>query len=87
MEFLVNNAQYITLFAALVGIVFAIYQRTWILQQPTGTPKMNQIAGYIQRGASAFLKNNPPATGRSGGNSPRALTGCRNARSCFWPAA
>lgn len=55
MEFLVNNAQYITLFAALVGIVFAVYQRSWILQQPTGTPKMNQIAGYIQRGAAAFL--------------------------------
>ena len=56
MEFLSNNAQWITLFVSLIGIGFALYQRNWVLQQPTGNEKMNRIAGYIQRGASAFLQ-------------------------------
>lgn len=56
MEFLSNNAQWITLVAAIIGVGFALYQRNWVLQQPTGNAKMNQIAGYIQRGAAAFLQ-------------------------------
>jgi K(+)-stimulated pyrophosphate-energized sodium pump len=55
MDFLSANAQYLLLIAAAVGIVFAIYQRNWILAQPAGNEKMTRIAGYIQRGAQAFL--------------------------------
>ncbi|OQY80248.1 MAG: hypothetical protein B6D42_13350, partial [Anaerolineae bacterium UTCFX5] len=56
MDFLAHNAQWLTLIAAVIGIGFAVYQRRWILAQPAGNEKMTRIAGYIQRGAQAFLQ-------------------------------
>ncbi|MBZ0284868.1 MAG: sodium-translocating pyrophosphatase [Anaerolineae bacterium] len=55
MEFLRDNANWIALFASLIGLGFALYTRRWILAQDSGDAKMNRIAAAIQKGASAFL--------------------------------
>jgi K(+)-stimulated pyrophosphate-energized sodium pump len=46
----------IAVIASVIGLVFAVYQRNWVLAQPAGNDKMQRIAGAIQRGAQAFLK-------------------------------
>lgn len=63
MEFLSQNAPFITLLVAVAGVAFAIYQRGWILKQDPGNAKMQQLGGYIQRGASAFLQREFRAVG------------------------
>ncbi|MBL8116198.1 MAG: sodium-translocating pyrophosphatase [Anaerolineae bacterium] len=55
MEFLIDNASWIALVASIIGIGFALYTRSWILQQDAGDAKMAKIAGAIQKGAQAFL--------------------------------
>lgn len=55
MEFLRDNASWIALISAIIGIGFALYTRSWILSQDAGNEKMAKIASAIQRGASAFL--------------------------------
>jgi K(+)-stimulated pyrophosphate-energized sodium pump len=55
MQFLVDSASWIAILAAILGLGFAFYTRSWILQQDAGDAKMQRIASAIQRGASAFL--------------------------------
>jgi len=42
--------------AGLLGLVFIYLKTKWIDAQDAGTEKMQRIAGYIARGAMAFLK-------------------------------
>lgn len=42
--------------AGIFGILFMILKARWIDRQDSGTEKMQRIAGYIQKGAMAFLK-------------------------------
>jgi K(+)-stimulated pyrophosphate-energized sodium pump len=42
--------------AGIVGIVFMLLKSRWIDSLDAGTEKMQRIAGYISRGAMAFLK-------------------------------
>jgi len=42
--------------SALFGIVFMVLKSRWINKQEAGTEKMQRIAGYIAKGAMAFLK-------------------------------
>lgn len=42
--------------AGLIGIVFMLLKSNWINKQDGGNEKMQRIAGYIARGAMAFLK-------------------------------
>lgn len=56
MQFLIDNAIWITLAASLLGLVFVWLQRKWILAHDTGTDQMRQIAGAIQQGAMAYLR-------------------------------
>jgi K(+)-stimulated pyrophosphate-energized sodium pump len=39
----------------LVGLLFAWYKARWIHRQEPGTERMQEIAGYVQEGAMAFL--------------------------------
>ncbi len=58
MEFFTENASNAAILAVLVsfvGLAFAWYQRTWVLQQDEGNDTMKRIASAIQRGAQAFL--------------------------------
>lgn len=51
----VNTAVIVAVAAAAVGLLFALYQRNYVLSQDEGSQKMRQIAGAIQQGAQAFL--------------------------------
>jgi len=56
MEFFIENASWLALMAALIGLAFAAFSANWILKQDTGTDRMRYIANAIQRGAQAFLR-------------------------------
>src|SRR5690554_1682771 len=55
MDFLISNVAWVGLVASVIGLAFAGYSVRWLLAQDTGNDRMRQIAGYIQRGAQAFL--------------------------------
>jgi K(+)-stimulated pyrophosphate-energized sodium pump len=40
----------------LLGIAYALYLFKWVGRQDAGTPRMKEIAQYIQEGANTFLK-------------------------------
>ena len=42
--------------AAILAIGFAFFKSSWIEKQDAGTPRMKEIASFIQEGAMAFLK-------------------------------
>jgi len=46
----------IALYCAVVAIIYGIVMSKWILRQPTGNEKMQEIAYAIQQGAVAYLK-------------------------------
>ncbi len=50
-----NTAVIIAVVAAVIGLLFALYQRGFVLAQDEGSERMRQIAAAIQRGAQAFL--------------------------------
>ncbi|MBU1104320.1 MAG: sodium-translocating pyrophosphatase [Patescibacteria group bacterium] len=47
---------YIVLATALLAIVYTVYLAKLVLAKPTGTPEMNEIAGFIREGANTYLK-------------------------------
>ena len=51
----INTAVTIAVIASVVGLIFALYQRNFVLAQDEGSARMQQIAAAIQRGAQAFL--------------------------------
>jgi len=50
-----NQALYFALGAGVLSVIYGIYLISWILKQPQGNPKMQEIAKAIQEGASAYL--------------------------------
>ena len=50
-----NTTVTIAVIASVIGLVFALYQRSFVLAQDEGSARMKQIAVAIQRGAQAFL--------------------------------
>ncbi len=50
-----NTAVTIAVIASVIGLIFAVYQRNYVLAQDEGSARMKQIAAAIQRGAQAFL--------------------------------
>jgi K(+)-stimulated pyrophosphate-energized sodium pump len=47
---------WISIGASVLALLYALVSTKIILEQPKGTPKMNEVAAAIQEGANAFLK-------------------------------
>ncbi len=50
-----NTVVTVAVAASVLGLLFALYQRSFVLSQDEGSERMKQIAAAIQRGAQAFL--------------------------------
>ncbi len=46
---------YVPIILALVGLIFMVIKRAWVLKQDAGDGKMKEISEYIHEGALAFL--------------------------------
>ncbi|MFO7322720.1 MAG: sodium-translocating pyrophosphatase [Chloroflexota bacterium] len=55
MDFIIANANWVSLVVSVFGVVFALVLRSWILSQDSGNERMMKISGAVQKGAQAFL--------------------------------
>jgi K(+)-stimulated pyrophosphate-energized sodium pump len=56
MEFFNEHAVSFAIFCGLVAIGFGLGLTWWLLQQPAGTERMQEIARAVQEGAEAYLR-------------------------------
>ena len=56
MDFFVDHAVLFALVCAGVAIAFGLYLTYWLLSQPAGNERMQEISRAVQEGAAAYLK-------------------------------
>ncbi|MSO58297.1 MAG: sodium-translocating pyrophosphatase [Thermoleophilia bacterium] len=56
MDFFVDHAVLVALLGAGVAIAYGLYLTYWLLAQPAGTERMQEISRFVQEGAAAYLK-------------------------------
>src|SRR5262245_35501120 len=56
MDFFVDHAVLFALVCAGVAIAFGLYLTWWLLSQPAGNQRMQEISHAVQEGAAAYLR-------------------------------
>ena len=56
MSFFNDHAVALALVCAGVAVGFGLYFTWWLLQQPAGSERMQEIARAVQEGAAAYLR-------------------------------
>src|SRR3954469_9524473 len=56
MDFFLNHAVLFALLCAAAAVIYGLYLTVWLLKQPAGTERMQEIARAVQEGAAAYLK-------------------------------
>ena len=59
-------ALWLSLGAALLAVLYGMYSVTWVLKQSPGNDRMQQVAGAIQEGASAYMNRQYSTIGMVG---------------------
>src|SRR6187399_2639896 len=56
MDFFVDHAVGFALACAAVAVLYGLYLTWWLLRQPAGSERMQEIARAVQEGAAAYLR-------------------------------
>jgi K(+)-stimulated pyrophosphate-energized sodium pump len=56
MDFFVDHAVGFALACAAVAVLYGLYLTWWLLSQPAGSERMQEIARAVQEGAAAYLR-------------------------------
>jgi K(+)-stimulated pyrophosphate-energized sodium pump len=56
MSWFMDHAVLFALLCALAAIAYGLYLTSWLLRQPAGTERMQEIARAVQEGATAYLR-------------------------------
>ena len=56
VSFFIDHAVMFALVCACVAILYGLYLTYWLLKQPAGSERMQEIARAIQEGAAAYLR-------------------------------
>jgi K(+)-stimulated pyrophosphate-energized sodium pump len=56
MDFFVDHAVGFALACAAVAVLYGIYLTWWLLRQPAGSERMQEISRAVQEGAAAYLR-------------------------------
>jgi K(+)-stimulated pyrophosphate-energized sodium pump len=56
MDFFVDHAVAFALVCAAVAILYGLYLTWWLLKQPAGNERMQEISGAVMEGAAAYLR-------------------------------
>jgi K(+)-stimulated pyrophosphate-energized sodium pump len=56
MDFFLNHAVLFALLCAAAAVIYGLYLTVWLLKQPAGTERMQEISRAVQEGAAAYLR-------------------------------